>query len=89
MAYFPNGTSYDFFQGDWCNNCKHSIDNGTGSYGCPLTDVHFIYSDKMHESSKRTWVYNMFEILIESDKSYKCTMFIKDDKDRRTIDMFE
>ena len=89
MAYFPNGTSFMFFQDEWCSNCKHYTDNGTGSFGCPLTDVHFIYSDKTHDNGGRTWVYDMFERLIESGKSYKCTMFVRDEQDKRTIDMFE
>lgn len=42
MAYFPNGTSFAIWQEQQCSDCLNYRDNGTGSFGCAITDAHFI-----------------------------------------------
>ena len=46
MAYFPNGTSFAFWQEKHCLDCLNYRDNGAGSLGCAITDVHFIFDYK-------------------------------------------
>jgi hypothetical protein len=41
MAYFPNGISMLDWQAEQCSDCLNHRDNGTGSYGCAVTDAHF------------------------------------------------
>jgi hypothetical protein len=47
MAYFPNGMSFYYWQEQNCHDCVNYRDNGTGSYGCAISDAHFILADKM------------------------------------------
>lgn len=42
MAYFPNGTSFAIWQEENCSDCLNYRDNGTGSFGCAITDAHVI-----------------------------------------------
>ena len=43
MAYFPNGTSGDMFQGEYCDNCWNwrNLDDDRG-HGCPIWDWHML-----------------------------------------------
>lgn len=43
MAYFPNGTSFADWTGQHCFDCVNYRDNGSGSFGCAITDAHFIF----------------------------------------------
>ena len=67
--YFPNGTSFLDWQEHNCTRCLHYTDNGTGSKGCPLTDVHFLYADERHKSEP---VKEILDTLIGNDG--KCSM---------------
>jgi hypothetical protein len=48
MAYFPNGSSFAYWQDEHCSDCLNYRDNGSGSFGCAITDAHFLLADKMH-----------------------------------------
>ncbi len=56
MAYFPNGTSFAIWQDRNCHDCLNYRDNGTGSFGCAITDAHFILD--YHEGTNSS-VLNM------------------------------
>ena len=70
MAYFPNGPSFAYWQDEHCTGCLNYRDNGTGSFGCAITDAHFLLD--YHEGTNAT-VLNM---LIPEDGSdlHKCAM---------------
>jgi hypothetical protein len=42
MAYFPNGMTFAGWQAENCFDCLNYRDNGTGSFGCAITDAHFL-----------------------------------------------
>jgi len=42
---FSNGTEYQCFQADICENCiHHEYDNSSGTWGCPLMDAFLLWS---------------------------------------------
>lgn len=47
MAYFPNGTSFADWQQSNCADYLNYRDNGSGSFGCPITDAHFLLAGEM------------------------------------------
>jgi hypothetical protein len=74
MAYFPNGTSFYVWQERACSDCLNYRDNGSGSFGCAITDAHFLMADKMHDKEcKRTDVFATLDILIR-DETAECQM---------------
>jgi len=73
MAYFPNGTSFAVWQDAACSDCVNYRDNGTGSYGCAITDAHWLLADKMHDKrGRRTQVYSTLDRFIDEDA--QCSM---------------
>jgi hypothetical protein len=44
MAYFPNGTSGMDYVETYCSNCINYKDNGTGSEGCAIFDLHLLWN---------------------------------------------
>jgi hypothetical protein len=77
MAYFPNGTSFATWQGENCDGCLNYRDNGTGSYGCPITDAYFLMSHQMHDRrGRRTPVFDTLDYFIPDDgtDAFKCKM---------------
>lgn len=77
MAYFPNGTSFACWQSTNCSDCLNYRDNGSGSYGCAITDAHYLLADKMHDRKcRRTAVFRTLDRLIpdEGPNAHKCQM---------------
>lgn len=70
MAYFPNGTSFACWQAEHCDDCLNYRDNGTGSHGCAITDVHFVLD--YHEGTNAA----VLDSLIPNDgpEAFKCRM---------------
>src|SRR5688572_5785834 len=77
MAYFPNGTSFADWSCTNCTDCLNYRDNGTGSYGCAITDAHFLLADKTHDRrGRRTQVFTTLCRFIPDDgpDAFKCAM---------------
>lgn len=65
MAYFPNGMSLCAWKEGQCYDCLNHRDNGSGSYGCAITDAHFLLANKMHDGAgHRTLVAETLEHFI-------------------------
>lgn len=68
MAYFPNGMSFYAWQEGQCYDCVNYRDNGTGSYGCAITDAHFLLASEMlDENGLSTLVATTLEHFIPDD----------------------
>jgi hypothetical protein len=44
MGYFPNGTSGEMYISQYCCKCINWRDNGSGSEGCPIMDLHSLWN---------------------------------------------
>jgi len=44
MAYFPNGTAGMDYEETYCSNCVNWTDNGSGSEGCYVMDLHSFWN---------------------------------------------
>ena len=40
MGYFSNGSEGLYYQEEFCLKCVNWTDNGSGSEGCPIMDLH-------------------------------------------------
>lgn len=75
MAYFPNGMSFCGWKDVNCSDCLNHRDNGSGSYGCAITDAHFLLANKMHDDKgERTLVAEALDQFIPDEGSRECTM---------------
>ena len=74
MAYFPNGISFACWQGKYCHDCLNYRDNGSGSYGCAITDAHFLMADKFHDRrGRRTSTFKALDFFVP-DETAECKM---------------
>ncbi len=77
MGYFPNGTSFAIWQDQNCSDCLNYRDNGTGSFGCAITDAHFLLAHKMHDKlSRRTPTFKLLDHFVPNDgpSAFDCKM---------------
>jgi hypothetical protein len=86
MAYFPNGSAGMMYVDEYCEHCINWRDNGSGSEGCYIQDLHSLWNydacngkDAPKGSVKRTqWV--ALEHFIPTTKdglgAEQCKMFI-------------
>jgi hypothetical protein len=77
MGYFPNGTSFCVWQDENCSDCLNYRDNGSGSFGCAITDAHFLLADKMHDSKcRRTTTFGVLNHFVPDDgpEAFQCRM---------------
>jgi len=77
MACFPNGMSFAAWQMANCSDCLNYRDNGTGSYGCAITDARFLLANRMHDRKcRRTQVFGFLAMLIpdEGPGAFECEM---------------
>jgi hypothetical protein len=44
MAYFPNGSAGMHYTETFCSKCVNWKDNGSGSEGCPIFDLHLFWN---------------------------------------------
>lgn len=70
MAYFPNGMSFAAWQNQHCSECLNYRDNGTGSFGCAITDAHFILD--YHEGTNAAVLDSL--IPNEGPEALRCRM---------------
>ncbi len=70
MAYFPNGLSFASWQDENCFDCLNYRDNGTGSYGCAITDVHFVLN--YHEGTNAKVLNSL--IPDDGSEAFNCRM---------------
>jgi len=87
MGYFSNGTEGMSYQEEFCANCKNWIDKKDGrGFGCPIWDLHFLYSYKLCNSKSNA--KKMLDFLIPMNKkdccALKCSMFLRKRKLKET-----
>ncbi len=79
MAYFPNSTSAELYQEEYCERCIHWTDNGSGSLGCPIMDAHFMYCYELCNQKQHPGKV-ILDMLIPDDKercqAAKCNFFV-------------
>lgn len=77
MGYFPNGMSAYGYQEQYCLKCVNWRDNGSGSEGCPIMDLHALhgYEDCNKPESmlhflipKETMECSMYQAQSQDDK---------------------
>lgn len=88
MAYFPNGSSFAFWQEQHCIGCLNYRDNGSGSLGCPITDAHFRFDYR--RGTESALVLDSF-IPDDGENAFECRMRlsreqIDEDERRRRAD---
>lgn len=44
MAYFSNGFETEDYHERYCHQCVNWKDNGSGSLGCPIDDLHLFWN---------------------------------------------
>ena len=88
MAYFPNGTAGMAYQERYCVRCRNYRDNGSGSLGCAIWDVHFLFAYGAEGDLK-----DALDVLIPMDKdgihAAECSMFLDDGRDHKTLPLFQ
>lgn len=74
MAYFANGTEGSIYEENYCDKCKNWRKGG-----CPIMDLHLIYSYELCNS--KSVGKKMLDFLIPEDEKNccadKCSMFLK------------
>lgn len=76
MGYFSNGTEGDIYTARYCLRCVNWRDNGSGSEGCPIIDLHMLwnYDDVNDSKSIKQQALSHF-IPREGIQNLECTMF--------------
>lgn len=87
MAYFPNETSFEFYEAEYCQHCVNNTKKGEDHYCCPIQTLHLLFN--YEECSKED---SFLHMLIPRDgiENKECTMFRVSDPERctETKDMF-
>lgn len=88
MAYFPNGTSGDLYQAQWCECCLNYRDKDDGrGHGCAVWDAHLLSS-----YGAKGEVKDILDTLIPMDKegvfAAECAMYLDDGRDHKTLPLF-
>ena len=89
MAYFPNGTSAEIYEANYCDHCRHQKpDDG----GCAVMLAHLIHNYDAVGSDANEALRDVLNLLIPMDgiEAKQCAMFLPWDADRctETADMF-
>lgn len=74
MAYFANGTEGMMYEDEYCSKCINYRDNGSGSEGCPILDLHFIHN---YDECNKKDSFLHFLIPRKGIDNEQCSMFIE------------
>lgn len=74
MGSFSNGEMWRIFEDKFCERCvHHTYDDGTDTWGCPVSDAHLMNDPHGNEMAEF-----ILELLIESGVTGNtCKMFIE------------
>lgn len=82
MGYFPNGCAGSVYESKYCFHCVNRVDLKDGrGFGCPIWDLHIMYSYELCNSKSKA--KKMLDFLIPIDKkaelpiNLQCSMFQK------------
>lgn len=99
MAYFPNGTSGMDYTETYCSKCANWKDNGSGSEGCFIFDLHLLWNyeaangEESPKDSAKHAKWDALEHFIPTSKdgigADKCRMFHPLDPQDQVIDKKE
>ena len=73
MGYFPNNDAGDFYVAKYCSRCANFRDNGSGSEGCAVLDLHFIYN---YDECNKPNSFLHFLIPRDGIENKECAMFL-------------
>lgn len=74
MAYFPNGTSGQMYQEQYCDNCIHDKNND-----CPILLLHLLWNyDQQEDETKRRTLETFIPSTEDGLSAEQCTMFVED-----------
>lgn len=85
MGYFSNGSEGSAYEAKYCENCIHwAAPEGEESKGCPVWDIHFLFSYSQTTEQKQ-----IMDMLIPQNKkgtfNDQCTMFIQVKSEGQTV----
>ena len=76
MAYFPNGTSFEFYYEEFCLKCLNLKDGG-----CPITDLHMRWNyqavGENSDAVKKEALENFIPTSPDGLGPEQCRMFIQ------------
>ena len=78
MGYFPNGTSGDVYQEEYCSRCVNWRDSGDGrGFGCPIIDLHLLWNyDAVGVGANKTKHEALAHFIpIDGINNARCLMF--------------
>ncbi len=77
MGYFSNGTEGEMYMEHYCYRCMNWRDNGTGTEGCPIIDLHLLWNyDAVGKDADKTKATALSQFIpITKTENGECTMF--------------
>lgn len=77
MGYFANGSEGDWYTERYCMKCVNWRDNGTGSEGCPVIDLHMLWNyDAIGKKADKVKAEALSHFIpIEGIGNAQCVMF--------------
>ena len=76
MAYFPNGTDFDYYAGIYCTNCVHQ---GSEAFECPVLRLHYLWNydavGEKADKTKRTALDTLWPQKPDGVHNAACAMF--------------
>ena len=77
MGYFSNGSEGFDYQERYCIRCLNWRDNGTGSEGCPIMDLHAMWNyEAIGKNADKTKAMALSHFIArEGIENKECTMF--------------
>jgi hypothetical protein len=79
MGYFPNGSAGEYYMAEFCCKCVNFRDNGSGSEGCPILDLHLLWNyDAVGKDGDKTKAAALNHFIpIDGIENGECVMFQK------------
>ncbi len=88
MGYFPNGTSGEYYQDQWCEHCKHWPPDPEDGM-CPVWQIHLEHNYDQVQNEKLASILGAL-IPTKEIENLECKMFMPYDpmRCRDTDDLF-
>ncbi len=86
MGYFCNGSAGEGYMSCYCWNCKNwRQKKGELGIGCPVWDLHLLYSYELCNSKSKAKKMLDFLIPWKNSNNQKCSMFSRRRKDGQSM----
>ena len=77
MAYFPNGTSAEIYEAEYCRRCLHHR-GADGRSMCPIMMLHMIYNYDLCNQPDN-WLDELIPRTADRVDNEQCTLFVAGD----------